>query len=84
FPEGESVESLVLTGHEKFAIEGLVEALSGEFRKGMEVTVRATGKEGQEETAFKAAVRLDTPNEADYYRHGGILRYVLRQLLGST
>jgi aconitate hydratase len=80
FQAGNSVESLELTGHEEFAIEGLAEALAGEFRKGMEVTVRAQGS-GNDERTFRATVRLDTPNEADYYRHGGILQYVLRHLL---
>ena len=80
FQAGDSVESLGLTGHEEFAIGGLAEALAGEFRKGMEVTVRAQGS-GDQKLTFRATVRLDTPNEAEYYRHGGILQYVLRQLL---
>ena len=71
FPEGESAESLGLTGHETFEILGL-EALNDGVPP--EVTVRA------DETEFSARVRIDTPNEAEYYRQGGILLHVLRQL----
>jgi aconitate hydratase len=69
FADGESPETLGLTGREEFAIEGVE---NGEAR---EVTVRADGRE------FRARVRLDTPRERDYLRHGGILPYVLRRLL---
>ena len=73
FPDGESAESLGLTGEEEFTITGLAEPLNaGELPR--EVTVRAGDKE------FQARVRIDTPKEADYFRHGGILPYVLRQL----
>ena len=72
FKEGDSVASLGLTGRETFDIVGLEGAEQGEFPR--EVTVRADGKE------FQAIVRVDTPNEVAYYRHGGILQYVLRQL----
>ncbi|WP_182359273.1 aconitate hydratase [Tomitella gaofuii] len=75
FPEGESIESLGLTGEEEFAISGIAGADSGEFPR--TVTVRADA------TEFTAKVRIDTPAEAAYYRHGGILQYVLRQLLGA-
>ncbi len=74
FQEGESVESLGLTGHELFAIGGLAGAGPDGFPD--EVTVRADDSE------FRAKVRIDTPNEVAYYRHGGILPYVLRQLRG--
>ncbi|HEY2431000.1 MAG TPA: hypothetical protein VGI06_18845, partial [Acidimicrobiales bacterium] len=67
FEDGDSVESLELTGHEVFSIAGLGELPAT-------VTVRADDKE------FSARVRIDTPKEADYFRHGGILQYVLRQL----
>ncbi len=77
FQDGDSADSLGLDGSEEYAVEGLAEALAGTFRKGLEVTVRAAEK------SFPATVRLDTPNEARYYRHGGILQYVLRQLLGG-
>jgi aconitate hydratase len=73
FKEGESAASLGLTGQETFDIVG-VEALNGGGTP-REVTVRADGKE------FTAIVRIDTPGEADYYRHGGIMQYVLRSLL---
>ena len=71
FTGGDSAASLGLTGREEFAIAGLEE---GEAR---EVTVRADG------TEFTARVRLDTPREREYYRHGGILPFVLRRLLSS-
>ena len=69
--DGENAESLGLTGTEEFAVEGL------ENGEALEVTVRADGKE------FRARVRLDTPRERDYVRHGGILPFVLRRLLSS-
>jgi aconitate hydratase len=72
FAEGENVESLGLTGREEFAVEGIA---NGEAR---EVTVRADAKE------FRARVRLDTPREREYLRHGGILRFVLRRLLAGS
>jgi aconitate hydratase A / 2-methylisocitrate dehydratase len=70
---GESAASLGLTGREEFSITGIEALNSGEVR---EVTVRADGIE------FRATVRIDTPGEAAYYRHGGIMPYVLRTLLG--
>jgi aconitate hydratase len=71
FKEGESAESLDLTGHEKFTIEGLADA----EKIPREVTVKADDKE------FTVTVRIDTPKEQQYYRHGGILQFVLRELL---
>ena len=71
FRDGETPSTLGLTGREEFAIEGIE---NGDAR---EVTVRADG------TTFSARVRLDTPREREYLRHGGILRYVLRRLLSS-
>jgi aconitate hydratase len=73
FRPGESPASLGLTGTETYAIDGL----NGGNAK--EVTVRVQPGDGAERR-FKAQVRIDTPNEADYYRHGGILQYVLRRL----
>jgi aconitate hydratase len=70
FPDGQSVESLGLSGEETFAITGL----AGADAIPDEVTVRA------DDTEFRARVRIDTPREAEYYRHGGILQYVLRRL----
>jgi aconitate hydratase len=69
---GESAASLGLTGEETFDIRGIEEINSGNVPN--EVTVTAGDKE------FRAAVRIDTPGEADYYRHGGIMQYVLRSL----
>jgi aconitate hydratase len=71
FRPGESAESLGLTGREEYAVSGIE---NGEAR---EVTVRADAAE------FRAVVRLDTPREREYLRHGGILPYVLRGLLAS-
>jgi aconitate hydratase len=74
YPPGESAESLGLTGQEVFEITGIEEMNSGPVPR--EVTVRADG------TEFRAVVRIDTPGEAEYFRHGGIMQYVLRSLLG--
>jgi aconitate hydratase len=73
-PPGETVESLGLTGHETFDITGLEGASADGFPR--EVSVRADDKE------LTCRVRIDTPNEVEYYRNGGILQYVLRQLRG--
>ncbi|WP_127556500.1 aconitate hydratase AcnA [Saccharospirillum alexandrii] len=72
FMEGESVESLNLTGEEHFSVE----ALQGEPEQ---VTVQVTDAQGKQRS-FKARVRIDTAVEWDYYRHGGILHFVLRDL----
>jgi len=79
FKPGESAESLGLTGHELFEIAGIAEGVQTGFKAGREVTVRAKDVKGKE-TKFKTAVRIDTPQEIEYYRHGGILSYVLRRL----
>ena len=73
FKDGESASSLGLTGSETFTVLGITAMNSGGVPK--EVTVTADGK------SFTAKVRIDTPGEADYYRHGGIMQYVLRSLL---
>ncbi len=83
FMPGESAESLGLTGTEVFDIEGVTEAFASSFASGREVDVRARRENG-ETVEFQASIRIDTPQEALYYRHGGILQYVLRQLLGSA
>ncbi|MEU6710256.1 aconitate hydratase AcnA [Nonomuraea sp. NPDC046802] len=75
FPEGGSAESLGLTGEETFDITGVEELNGG----GIPRTVHV--KAGDVE--FDAVVRIDTPGEADYYRHGGIMQYVLRSLLAK-
>ncbi|HYS46591.1 MAG TPA: hypothetical protein VEM35_09140, partial [Rhizomicrobium sp.] len=79
FLAGESKDSLRLTGQETFHIEGVAPALAG----GARVTVRAVA-DGSPEKRFQAIVRVDTPQEAEYFRNGGILPYVLRQLAGAT
>jgi aconitate hydratase len=77
FMPGQGAASLGLTGHEVIDVRGVAAALAGK----KEVTVVAKG-EGAERT-FRAVVRIDTPKEVEYYRHGGILEYVLRQLAGA-
>jgi aconitate hydratase len=79
FYKGDSVESLGLTGHERFSIAGLDVLNKGELPK--ELTVTATADDDSV-TEFRVIVRIDTPMEAEYYRHGGILQYVLRQMAG--
>jgi len=78
FRPAESVESLGLTGRETFEVRGVAAALAGN----KEVMVTASGDAGAK--TFTAVVRIDTPKEVDYYRHGGILEYVLRQLAGAA
>ncbi len=79
FKAGESAESLKLTGEEVFGVKGVAAALQGS----KQVSVSAK-REGAAEIAFTATVRIDTPKEVEYYRHGGILEYVLRQLAGTA
>jgi aconitate hydratase len=82
FKAGETVASLGLTGEEVYAVEGLPALLTDKgYSAGREVTVRAKGAAG--EKTFGAVVRIDTPQEVRYYQHGGILQYVLRQLVGQ-
>lgn len=78
YSPGESARSLGLTGEETFTVTGL----AGAETVPPEVTVRADGEHGQ--TEFAAVVRIDTPAEQEYYRHGGILQYVLRHLLTTA
>jgi aconitate hydratase len=80
YPEGETAESLGLTGEETFDITGVTELNNGTIPR--TVHVKATAPDGSEK-AFDAVVRIDTPGEADYYRNGGILQYVLRSLIAS-
>lgn len=77
YPAGQTAESLGLTGREVFSISGITALNNGQTPK--TVTVTAQGDNG--DITFEAVVRIDTPGEADYYRHGGILQYVLRSLL---
>jgi len=76
FKPGENLNSLGLTGYEKFTITGIADNL----KIGKELSVKATSDDGKTKE-FQAICRIDTPAELDYYRHGGILEYVLRQLL---
>ncbi len=82
FVDGQSVASLGLTGHEEFSVIGLGDALMNGFSADRRLTVRATDDRG-ETKKFDALVRIDTPMEVEYYKNGGILQYVLRQLLRS-
>jgi aconitate hydratase len=77
FVDGATRESLRLTGKELYAVEGV----AAEITPGMRVTVRVSGEGG--ERTFPALARIDTPAEVHYYRHGGILPYVLRRLIGK-
>ena len=85
FPKGESADSLGLDGTEIFDVEGVVALNGGSTPK----TVRVTAKPSEnsprrkQTVVFDAVVRIDTPGEADYYRNGGILQYVLRSLVAN-
>ena len=76
YPAGESAASLGLSGEERFDITGI----KGGVKPGQDIAVRAVAADGRE-VAFTARCRIDTPVEAEYYRHGGILQFVLRGLL---
>lgn len=73
YPEGQNAESLGLTGEETFSISGITELNEGRTPKTVKVTAG--------DVSFDAVVRIDTPGEANYYRNGGIMQYVLRSLL---
>ncbi len=75
FDAGQDAQSLGLTGKETFDIGGIAEGLAPKKR----VTVTATAPDGKAKT-FQVTLRIDTPNEVDYYQHGGILQFVLRQI----
>ena len=80
FPEGESWKSLGIDGSETFDISGIEELNNGGIPKSVKVVAT---KENGEKIEFDAPTRIDTPGEADYYRHGGILQYVLRNMMAS-
>ncbi|HMA33633.1 MAG TPA: aconitate hydratase, partial [Chloroflexia bacterium] len=82
FMAEESVEGLGLTGHETFDVVDLAAAVDSGFAAGRNLTVRAQRPDGTP-LEFMVTVRIDTPQEILYYRHGGILQYVLRQLLAG-
>ena len=80
FPDGESADSLGLDGTETFDITGVTALNEGTTPRTLEV--KATKEDGSV-VEFDAVLRIDTPGEADYYRNGGILQYVLRQVAAS-
>ena len=80
FLSGDSAESLGLTGHERYDVLGLADGMASDFAGGRKLRMRATTDDG-ERREFDVRVRIDGATEADYYAHGGILPYVLRQLL---
>ncbi|MCF8610639.1 aconitate hydratase AcnA [Gordonia sp. HY285] len=80
FPAGESAKTLGLDGTEVFDIEGITALNEGVTPKTLKVTAT---RENGEKVEFDAVVRIDTPGEADYYRNGGILQYVLRNMIKS-
>ncbi|HEX4465683.1 MAG TPA: aconitate hydratase, partial [Solirubrobacteraceae bacterium] len=82
YADGEDAGSLGLSGEETISVAGLAEAMNGGGAPPEQVRVTAE-KPGGETVEFDARVRIDTPREADYYRHGGILQYVLRTLLAA-
>jgi aconitate hydratase len=85
FPTGSSAESLGLDGTEIFEIEGVDQLNNGVTPKTLKVTAKPSthSAPGKDEVRFDAVLRIDTPGEADYFRHGGILQYVLRSLVSA-
>jgi aconitate hydratase len=82
FADAEDAQSLGLSGEELFAIDGIADAVAAVQAGAGAQTVRVSAaRDGGGEIAFDARVRIDTPREAEYFRHGGILQYVLRTLL---
>jgi aconitate hydratase len=79
FESGQNIESLGLTGEEVYDFAGLSGLLASRFATGKALTVKATAPDGAVKQ-FTATVRIDTPQEIEYFEHGGILQYVLRQL----
>jgi aconitate hydratase len=73
FPDGQSASSLGLTGEEAFDVVGVIELNAGNTPQTVKVNAG--------DVSFDAVVRIDTPGEADYYRNGGIMQYVLRSLI---
>jgi aconitate hydratase len=81
FPAGQNAESLGLIGTETYSVEGVTALNNGTTPATLKVS--ATPADGSEPIVFDADLRIDTPGEADYYRNGGILQYVLRQISAS-
>ena len=82
FNAGENAASLGLNGEETYDVDGVTEAVESGFAKGRDLKVKAHKTDGSVKE-FTVRVRIDTPNEVQYYRHGGILPFVLRQLLAK-
>jgi aconitate hydratase len=82
FEHGDSAEKLGLVGDESFDLEGLAEGVASGWKNGKVLKMRATSPEGKTRE-FKVLVRIDTPQENQYYLNGGILQYVLRQLIAK-
>ncbi len=82
FLAGETRHTIGLDGTEEFSVIGLQSGVATGFSGGRELLVRATDEAGNVKS-FNVLCRLDTPTECDYYRHGGVLQYVLRQLCGT-
>ena len=80
FTPGQSAERLGLTGREVYDLEGLAHAIETAFAAGRTLVVNARSDDGTA-VRFEVTIRIDTPQEVLYYQHGGILQYVLRQLL---
>ena len=83
FPAGQNADSLGLTGRERYDVLGVPELIRRGLERGAEALVRVRNGAGAARE-FRALVRIDTPQEARYYEHGGILPYVLRKLLGAA
>ncbi len=83
FAADQGAEALGLTGKEVYHLTGLADLLTEGFPRGKQLVVRATRPDGST-LEFTATVRIDTPQELQYYRHGGILEFVLRQLAGKS
>jgi len=83
FAAGESAATVGLTGEEVFDFTGLASLLTEGFPRGKELSVQTTRADGSS-VSFKTTIRIDTPQELQYYRHGGILEFVLRQLAASS
>ena len=83
YPKGETFSSLGLDGTERYSISGITALNNGITPKTVKVTAKPTSNSpaGKQTVVFDAVVRIDTPGEADYYRNGGILQYVLRSLV---
>jgi aconitate hydratase len=79
FQPGQNAASIGLTGRETFDVGGIAEGL----KPGKQLTVTATAEDGTKKT-FTVTARVDTPDDVEYYRHGGLLPYVLRGLLGAA